>query len=301
MQLDEEVPQAAGEIVAQDLVVKRGSRTVLDGLSFTLRAGVITGLVGPNAVGKTTLAATIAGRIKPTSGSVTLDGVAVFDNPQAMPSVTLVGDGCDYAPRGRVVKSVQIWAAMKPRWDADMAANVLHHFGVGLKDVPSRLSLGQRSGISMAIGLAANTPVTIFDEVTVGLDPTNRERFTEAILGSYAAQPRTIVLASHLIDEIENTVEDIVVLSADGIAFHGSVESLRQAVVTVTGAPEVVSRVLGDRRVLRSRDLGPVKQVAALVDDELRAAAAVHQLTVQTVSLQESVIALTWNDAKGAQ
>lgn len=292
-------PQVCGEIVARDLVVKRGGKTVLDGVSFTLRPGVITGLIGPNAVGKTTLAATIAGRIKPASGSIAIDGAQPFDNADVMTTVTLVGDGCDYAKHAKVTKSMRIWAATKPAWNAQTSADILTHFGITKTTVPSKISLGQRSGISIAIGLAANSPVTIYDEVTVGLDATNRQRFTEAVLGAYSQNPQTTILSSHLIDELENTVEDVLVLSPHGVAFHGSVEQLRQAVVSVTGPPERVAHVLGERNVLRSRDLGPVQQVSVLVDDELRSAALANDLTLQNLSLQEATIALTWKGEAG--
>lgn len=282
------------EVVVKDVVVCRGGKTVLDGVSFTLRPGVITGLVGPNAVGKTTLAATIAGRIKPESGAITVGGRAPFDSAEVMPQVAMVGDGWEVMPRAKVRKSVRMWATARPRWDGEIAADILGACGVGLDDKAHQLSLGQKSGVAFALGLAAQAEVTIFDEVTVGMDAAHREQFVQRVLEDYAARPKTVVVSSHLIDEIENLVEDIVVLGPDGVEFAGLVSDLREHVVAVTGPQHVVDEVVADVRVLRSKELGPQVQVLVVADETLRDRAVEHSaVELRGVSLQDAVIALT--------
>lgn len=282
------------EVVAQEVVIRRGAKPVLDGVSCTFRAGVITGLVGPNAVGKTTLAATIAGRLKPESGLLTVDGRAPFDDADVMPQVALVGDGWEVMPQTKLRRSVDMWAAVRPNWDGQILADILAECGVGLGDKVSQLSLGQKSGVAFAVGMAAQAPVSIFDEVTVGMDAAHRELFVQRVLADYAARPKTVVVSSHLIDEIENLVEDIVVLGAQGVVFSGLVSDLREHVVTLTGSADDVSAVVTGGWVLRSRDLGREVQVSVVADAGVRSrAASAAEVQLRGVGLQDAVVALT--------
>lgn len=285
------------QVECDKLRINRGKKTVLNDLTMTLRPGVITGLVGPNAAGKTTLATALAGRLRPVAGTITVSGEAPYENAQLMPKTALVGDGCEYLARAAVKHTISMWAAVRAEWNAELATDILNQFGIGPKDKPHKMSLGQKSGLAFALGMGAQAPLTMYDEVTVGMDATNRERYCERVLDDYAANPRTTVISSHLIDEIENLVEDLVVVREGAVVYQGLVSDLRENVVALEGPSDKTSRLLGQRSVLRRRDLGPTTQHTLIADDELRANAAAEGISVESVSLQHAVIALTGSDA----
>src|SRR5699024_2862090 len=103
-------------------------------------------------------------------------------------------------------------ALARPTWDQGYAEELLEAFGIDRRKKAGKLSRGQRSALGATIGLASRAPVTLFDEVHLGMDAPTRRRFYELLIADYAEHPRTIVLSSHLISEVEHLLERVVML-----------------------------------------------------------------------------------------
>lgn len=286
----------------RDVVVRYGRRDdepALDRASVTIRPGSITGLLGRNGAGKTTALALLAGFRRPTGGTVLVgaDGELEdpFENPWAAMHTQLVRESGDVWGDDKVRDSLEYYAAMRPTWDADLAARLLDELEVDVRKNPDALSRGKRSALGAVIGLASRAPLTIFDEVYLGMDAPSRYAFYDALVADYTEHPRTIVLSSHLIDEVERLFEDVVVVDRGRVLLAEPAEDVRARGVSLVGPSEVVERFVDGRRVLSRQRLGSTAQVTlfgAFEPGERRAATDAG-LEVGAVRVQDLFVHLT--------
>jgi ABC-type transport system involved in cytochrome c biogenesis ATPase subunit len=165
-------------IEAVGLQLRYRDVTALDDLSFTLPGGRIYGLLGRNRSGKTSLLSVLAGFRKASGGTVLIDGQPVFENPRITRQVCLIREAGDTGDRDeRVGEALYTASRLRPGWDGDYADALVDRFEVPRRKKLGELSLGQRSTLGMIFGLAARTPVTLFDESHLGMDAPSRAAF----------------------------------------------------------------------------------------------------------------------------
>ncbi|MHA7133676.1 ATP-binding cassette domain-containing protein [Oerskovia turbata] len=270
-------------------------RPALDGLSLQIRPGTITGLLGRNGAGKTTALSLIAAMRRPDAGTVLVDGEDPFENAWAMAGTQLVRESGDVFAATKVSDSLGYYAEMREHWDADLAARLADQFEIDLRKAPEDLSRGKRSALGVVIGLASRAPLTIFDEVYLGMDAPSRYAFYDALVEDYTEHPRTIVLSSHLIDEVERLFEDVVIVDQGRVLLAESAEAVRSRGVSLTGTAGVVESFVEGRRVLARQRLGGTAQVTLFgtLDDAERREAAELGLEVGGVPLQDLFVHLT--------
>ncbi len=204
-----------------------GSTTALSDVSATIRGGTITGLIGRNGAGKTTLATLIAAWQPPQAGSITIDGQPVWENSDRTSRVCLMKDTGGFLEDQRIKHSLRIHQAARPHWDQDYAMKLLDLFDVPIKKSPEKLSTGKRSALRASVALASRAEVTILDEVYLGMDAVARRLFYDELMADYIAHPRTIVLSSHLLDEVEDLMEEVIVLNRGRVMAAGETDSVR--------------------------------------------------------------------------
>lgn len=191
------------DIEAKGLELRYGAVTALDDLSFDLSGGRIYGLLGRNGSGKTSLLSLLAGFRKASGGTVLVDGQPVFENPRVTRRVCLIRETGDTGDKDEKVADALYTAAhLRPSWDGDYADNLIDRFQIPRRKKLGELSLGQRSALGMTFGLASRAPVTLFDESHLGMDAPSRAAFHDELLADFMAHPRTIVISTHLIDEL---------------------------------------------------------------------------------------------------
>jgi ABC-2 type transport system ATP-binding protein len=280
-------------------VVKDEASTALDGASLTIRPGTITGVLGRNGAGKTTMLSLLGAFTRPTSGSVVVGPEGEQEDPWENPWITsgtqLIRESGDLMTDEKVTTSLKYYADMRPAWDAETAERLLDLFEVDVRKKPSALSRGKRSAVGATIGLASRAPLTIFDEVYLGMDAPTRYAFYDELLADYAEHPRTILLSSHLVEEVERLFEDVVVIDRGRVLLAESADRMRARGFSLTGSKDAVERVAGGRRVLHRQQLGATVQVTLegeLGDDE-RAAARDVGVEVGTVPVQDLFVRLT--------
>ncbi|WP_235954424.1 ATP-binding cassette domain-containing protein [Actinomyces faecalis] len=209
-------------------------------LSVTFRPGVITGLLGRNGTGKSTLLSVASGLRRPVTGQVTLNGHPVWDHAAPRSAITLLGTRRSLMESHSLTASFRIWELTRPLWQTREAERYLHLLGVDPDSIPARLSQGQRSAVDAAFALASHSPVLLLDEVHLGMDAVIRRRFWDTLLEQYTYEHPTIIIASHEVSEIENLLEDVVILGrAQGgnrVVACGGADELRQE-VTPPGMP----------------------------------------------------------------
>jgi ABC-2 type transport system ATP-binding protein len=282
-------------IELRGLTVRYGSTIAVDNVDLELPSGKIYGLLGRNGSGKTSLLSALASYRKPSSGTVLVNGVEAFENPEIMRGTAFVRDTLDVNDNDRVRRVLSFAQWLRPTWDADYAEKLLDLFEIPARKAVSSLSRGQKSALGVVLGLAARTPLTILDESYLGMDAVARTNFYRELLADYLANPRTIVLSTHLIDEVADLFERVVILDRGRVLLHEDAEVLRGRGVTVTGPSEKVAAFVGDRIVLGEQSLGTMRSVTVdtRLEPEERIRGEAAGLSFGPLSVQDLFVHLT--------
>ncbi|MBE1610546.1 hypothetical protein [Actinopolymorpha pittospori] len=149
---------------------------------------------------------------KASAGTVLIDGQPVFENAAITSQVCLVRETGDAADRSeKVNEALRIARRLRPDWDENYAATLLDRFSLPLDKRIGDLSRGQRSAFGIVVGLASRVPVTMFDESHLGMDAPSRTAFHDALLEDLMARPRTVVISTHLIEEMSPLFEEVLI------------------------------------------------------------------------------------------
>lgn len=287
---------AADDVTARDVTVRFGRTVALEGMTATFPAGAITGLLGRNGSGKTTFLSLVGSLREPTSGRVEVGGRVPFENGAVSERVCLVRESGDVLEDETIATNLEYFGRMRPTWDPSFAEHLVDVFELDADQKVQELSRGQSSAVGAVVGLASRAPVTILDEVYLGMDAAIRQRFYDQLLADYVEHPRTYILSSHLISEVEALLEHVVVLHRGRMVLAEQAESLRSCGFTVVGPRERVEAVTREATVLRTRALGPTIEATILAEEnseELRHRALAESLEIGSVSIQDLVIHLT--------
>ncbi|MGW6377228.1 ABC transporter ATP-binding protein [Rhodococcus sp. NPDC055112] len=272
-----------------------GDVTALDDISFTIEPDKIYGLLGRNGAGKTTLMQILTGQDTQTSGDVTVLGGTPFENARVLRNICFIKESQTYVDDLRVKHVLTAAGHLMPGWDREFADRLLDDFQLPLCRKVKKLSRGMKSTLGVIIGLAARAPLTLFDEPYLGLDAVARHLFYDRLLADYAEHPRTIVLSTHLIDEVSNLLEHVIVVDRGRIVVDDDADALRRRAVVATGPSESVDAFAAGGRVLHRESLGSLARVTvertATEPECARLRAAGVEL--EPVSLQDLVIATT--------
>jgi len=279
-------------IVEVDHVTRRyRGMTALDDVSTAIQAHTITGLLGRNGAGKSTLMRIITGQEFVSSGSIRVDGQNPLENDAVLGRMNFVKESQIY-PDIKVKRALEAASWFYPNWDAELAGQLMDDFALPANRAIKKLSRGMHSAVGIIIGLAARAEITLFDEPYLGLDAVARQVFYDRLLADYAEHPRTVLLSTHLIDEVANLLEHVIVIDRGRIVVDASADDLRGRAVTVSGRRADVDEFVAHREVLSRQSVGSFASatVAGPLDEIARARARELTLELGPVSLQEFVI-----------
>ena len=233
-----------------------GRKYALDNLSLEIKENTITGLIGRNGAGKTTLLKLIVGFLRESSGQIQVFSKRPFNDLVVSANTILVDDRMEF-PHVLTLGDILIEAGRFYRnWDAELANRLFDYFSLDWKQSPSKLSKGMRSTFHMIIGLASRCPLTIFDEPTTGMDEAVRKDFYRALLKDYLAHPRTIILSSHHLDEIEELVEEIVFLHDGKLKLQLPMLELKEWAVGLTGKQAIIDGFTEGKEIIYTKQVG---------------------------------------------
>ncbi|MEV6643727.1 ABC transporter ATP-binding protein [Amycolatopsis sp. NPDC051371] len=266
-----------------------GPLAALDGVSVELAENTIHGLLGRNGAGKTTLMRILTGQAFATGGTVEVFGQHPYENADVLSRVCFIKESQHYPEKFRVKHALRAAELLYPNWDDAYAAALLNDFAVPAGGRISKLSRGQLSAVGVIIGLASRAPLTLFDEPYLGLDAVARQLFYDRLLADYTGYPRTIVLSTHLIDEVSDLIEHVVLLDRGRVLIDTDAESLRGEAVAVTGPAEAVERfAAGHEELHRERIGGSLRVTLTGARDRYEPG-----LDFEPVSLQQLVVRTT--------
>jgi ABC-2 type transport system ATP-binding protein len=236
-------------ITIASLSKKYGGRTVVDDITFTARAGRVTGFLGPNGAGKSTSMRMMVGLTKPNSGSVTISGRRFRDLPNPGREVGVMLDA-SAQHAGRSGREILTIAQQIMGLPARRVAETLDLVSLTETNADRRVgsySLGMRQRLGIAVALIGSPSVLILDEPANGLDPAGI-RWMRDLLRDFADRGGTVLLSSHLLHEIEVIADDIVMIRNGRIVSHGSKTELLRAAGTTVRARDMnaLERALRD-------------------------------------------------------
>ncbi|PPF26564.1 ABC transporter ATP-binding protein [Rathayibacter tritici] len=281
-------------IEVHDLSKHYGRMRAVDGIGFELEENRIHGLLGRNGAGKTTLMSLLTGQEFPSGGEIRIFGQKPLENASVLSRTCFIKESQKY-PDDFTVKHVLRSAPwFFDGWDEAFARELVEDFRLPIDRKTKKLSRGQLSAIGVIVGLASHAPLTFFDEPYLGLDAVARQIFYDRLLQDFAEHPRTVVLSTHLIDEVSNLLEHVLVVDQGRLVVDSDAEELRGAAATVTGPRQAVESFTANREVIGRSTLGSrasatLPRLDALGRDQARR----HGLDLEPVPLQQLVVQLT--------
>ncbi|KPB06336.1 ATP-binding cassette domain-containing protein [Bacillus sp. CHD6a] len=243
-------------VECQGLVKEYGRSRALNDLSFQINENKITGLIGRNGAGKTTLLKIMAGFQKQSSGEIRVFNEQPYNSLLASANSILVDDQMAFPIALNLGEVLEALASFYPKWDAKFARKLFEYFSFRQDYRHSELSKGMKSTFNIIVGLASRCTLTMFDEPTTGMDASVRKDFYRALLKDYIANPRTIIISSHHLEEIEDLLEDILLLNNGVKLLHIPITDVKEYAIGVQGKTSVLIEWLEDKEVLHRKTIG---------------------------------------------
>lgn len=268
-----------------------GKTKALDDVSLVFEHGKIHALLGRNGAGKSTLLGLVANRLIPTSGRILVDGQPVTDNAAALVKVYCVNEKKMYPESMRVDALFDQMSRFYEGFDEDVAVCHAKAFGLDMRKKIGALSTGYRSIYQLVIALSVNVDYVLLDEPVLGLDANHRELFYRLLLENYLEKQCTVVIATHLIEEVANLVERVAVIDRGRVLASSSAEELRERGYSVSGRAADVDTYCTGLDVLGTEEVGGLK--VAYLQGSPDAARLSERLDVAPLSLQKLFVKLT--------
>ncbi|WP_298862970.1 ATP-binding cassette domain-containing protein [uncultured Microbacterium sp.] len=299
-----------GQVLEFDRVTKRfNAVTAVSDLSVRVEPGAVTGFLGPNGAGKTTSLRMLLGQVRPTSGTATIGGSAYSELRNPLRTVGAVLEEAAYRPRRTAARQLTI-AAKANGIPLSRVDEVLRLVGLQ-DDAETRLgsySLGMRQRLAVGSALLGDPGVLVLDEPANGLDPEGI-RWMRLLMRRLADEGRTVLVSSHVLSEIEQVADNVVVLSKGHAVFSGPIETLedpkgaavvvdadnRAHLITALSAAKLNFDVLRSGVTVRNSDAKTVGAIAAA------AGVPLTLLQQRGPSLEDVFLDLVYGRAGGPQ
>ncbi len=290
-------------IEVRNLTKRYRDTLAVDDVSFEIEQDRIYGLLGRNGAGKTTVMSILTAQNFATSGDVRVFGEDPYENAHVLGRISFVRESQKYPEDATARHAFGMARLFFPHWSQDFADQLIDDFQLPVKKTIKKLSRGQLSAVGVIIGLASRAEITFFDEPYLGLDAVARQIFYDRLLADYAEHPRTVILSSHLIDEVANLLERVIVIDRGRIIMNEETDAVRDRATNIVGDTATVDAFVGGREVIHRESLGRVSSVTvlgALTRDE-RAQLVAAGLDVAPVSLQQLIVRTTQHVEEAAQ
>ena len=289
-----------------DLSKRFGKVEAVKGLSFEVQAGRVTGFLGPNGAGKSTTLRALLGLVRPTAGTATFGGRRYHELERPSAQVGAVLEDTAFHP-GRTGRNHLRVLAAAGEHPTDRVDDVLSVVGLGAaaNRRAKGYSMGMRQRLAIAAALRGDPEVLILDEPTNGLDPPGIS-WMRGLLREQAGKGRAVLVSSHLLAEVAQSVDDVVIISHGELRGHGTLEEVLggddgPATEVRTPDPERLARALEGRGYAVER-AGDVLLVLGASPEQVGPVAADEQVTVlglapRVRSLEAAFLALTGDES----
>lgn len=294
-------------ITVEKITKRYGKQAIpaLDNISLSFEENKIYGLLGRNGAGKSTLLNILSNRIFSDAGRVLLDGRPILEQDQLLTQIYCMSEQ-DLWPDGmRVRELFRCTAAFFPHFRMEYANALAEKFQLDTGKRLKTFSTGYSTICKIITAMATFAPITLLDEPILGLDANHRELFYKELIASYLESPRTIILSTHLIEEVAELIEEVVILHRGRILLNTSRDMALACGYSLAGTGAAVDRYLSQlpagETLLSSESLGGLRTACILTEQPGAVPKQLpDDLEVGRLDLQQLFIQLT-NQADGSR
>src|SRR5580698_8178997 len=274
-----------------------GTKIALDGIDLRIEEGRILGLIGPNGAGKTTALNAILGLI-PYQGELKVLGRDPWsERDRLMCDVCFISDVAVLPRWIKVSQAIDYIAGVHPRFDRAKAEEFLARTTINRASRVRELSKGMVAQLHLALVMAIDARLLVLDEPTLGLDILYRKQFYDSLLNDYFDHNRTIVVATHQVEEIEHVLTDVMFIDRGRIVFDRSMEELETQYLEVMVRPEQVAAARALKPMHERQAMGGSVLLFNGVDRQTLAALG----DVRTPGIADLFVAVIGNQSRQAQ
>lgn len=285
-------------IKAMNLQLAYGADQVLHDMNFEINEPKIYGLLGRNGAGKTSLLSIIGSFREPTNGKLLINGEVPFENATIMQQITFMYNKDFQGETGHPLSILKDIQRYRPNFDLKYGKELLRKFKLEDKKPLNKLSKGKQSAFNVVVGLASRSPITIFDEVYLGMDAPARDLFYKELLNDQELHPRIIILSTHLVSEMDYLFDEIIIIKDRKVLLQESYVELISHGATVTGSKQAVDTFAEGRKILNEEQLGDTRSITLYgeLSEADQASATELGLEIGPVSLHDLFLQLTKED-----
>ena len=239
----------------QNVTKNFGSVKALDDLTMSVPKGAVYGLVGPNGAGKSTAIRHLTGIYRPDSGSITLEGLPVYENPQVKQTIGYIPDDIFFFPSATMEEMRKFCKSMYPKFDDALFDRLYEAFDLPRKMPIRRFSKGMQKQAAFHLVLSCRPEVLILDEPVDGLDPVMRRQVMGLILSDVAERGTTVLISSHNLRELEDVCDHVGIMDHGKMLLERSLADMQGSTVKV----QMVGETPADLEILHETASGRLK------------------------------------------
>lgn len=281
-------------IEVKNLVKTFDGFRALDGLTMTAPRGAVYGLVGPNGAGKSTLLRHLTGIYRPDSGTVTIDGEPVWENPAVKRRIAYIPDDVFYFRSASIADMAKFYAGTCPTFDSERFEKLRKAFDLDEKQPIRRFSKGMQKQAAFWLAMSMAPDVLVLDEPVDGLDPVMRRQVWSLVMADVADRGTTVLVSSHNLRELEDVCDHVGILDHGKLLLERSLSDLQENIVKVMIALPEGQALPQDLNILHDQATGRMHTLilrgdAATLEAYL-AAAQPQYMDVVPLTLEEIFI-----------
>ena len=239
-----------------------GDKKIIKNISLKINSGKIYGLLGRNGVGKTTLLRLINNREILTSGEIFIDGENSYENQEVLSKIYLMEEKTYFEEDMKISKIFKWTKEFYKNFDMDYALHLSKEFNLNINKKIKELSTGYSSILKIILALSSGAEILCFDEPVLGLDANHRELFYKELLKIYEKTEKTIIISTHLIEEVANIIEEVIILKDGQVIKSGEIEEILSSAYLISGKDDIVEKYL--KECVKKEDIVSIEEMASL-------------------------------------
>ena len=274
-------------------------KKALDHVDFEIETGKIYALLGRNGAGKTTLMNCICTKYLQDEGNIEVLGEQVYENEKVLKQICFMSDNMNSFELKKVKYILKFAENFYENWNKSLESRLLELFELDIKSSYVALSRGQRTAVSIIIGLCSGCEIVLFDEIYSGLDAVARQEFYEILMEEQEKNPRTYILSTHLIEEMSGLFDSVIILDKGRVILCDDVDTIHSKALKCVGRTDQME-MLKNKNVLRIKEAGTIVECILYDDISFSEKEMLKEsgFDVSSAELQALFVALTAGNTK---
>lgn len=240
-------------INTKGLMKSYGSNLAVNNISIDIKKEGIIGLIGRNGSGKTTFMRMCAGLLNKTDGDLQVLGGKPMDNLEIVDRLVYTYHNMAYDNNLKLIEIINSFQIMYKGFDVNFALKLLKYFELNEKQKYKSLSQGMASVFNFICAISTRAELTMLDEPVLGMDITVRRSVYEVLLRDYTENPRTIIISSHLLSELEGILSEIILINKGQLLLYKDIDEMKEIAYRVDGNSDSILNFTRDKKVIYSR------------------------------------------------